>query len=210
MTKEELLGFINGDGKETFNEITAELGLSKIDKTAVENFFKTDEGKSLLFSKYDTEHARRMKKYKEEGGFAKDFDAEMQKRNPQMTEEQKKLMEMETKLKEYERKERVQTNYKNLSSMNEDFRLPKKIFEMLVGEDENLSKSLIEEIGNEFKQHTTSLIESELTKKLGESGKPLPGGVPPRTITMEQYERMSKQERMNIPLEEVTKLIGGK
>lgn len=178
MTKEELLGFINGEGKELFTEITSEMGLKKVDKTAVEEYFKSDEGKSHLFSKYDVEYSRRFKKYKEEGGFAKDFDSEYQKRNPQMSEEQKALMEMQTKIAEYERKEKIGNNFKELSSMNDNYKLPKKVFEMLVGEDLDLSRKQIEEIGAEFLSHTTSLIESSITEKLGNSPKPIPNGVP--------------------------------
>lgn len=178
MTKEELLGFINGEGKELFTEITSEMGLKKVDKTAVEEYFKSDEGKSHLFSKYDVEYSRRFKKYKEEGGFAKDFDSEYQKRNPQMSEEQKALMEMQTKIAEYERKEKIGNNFKELSSMNDNYKLPKKVFEMLVGEDLDLSRKQIEEIGTEFLSHTTSLIESSITEKLGNSPKPIPNGVP--------------------------------
>lgn len=178
MTKEELLGFINGEGKELFTEITSEMGLKRVDKTAVEEYFKSDEGKSHLFSKYDVEYSRRFKKYKEEGGFAKDFDSEYQKRNPQMSEEQKALMEMQTKIAEYERKEKIGNNFKELSSLNENYKLPNSIFEMLVGEDLELSKTQIEKIGAEFSQHVTSQIEKGITEKLGNGPKPIPNGVP--------------------------------
>ncbi|MGL5050902.1 MAG: hypothetical protein ACRC6A_09215 [Fusobacteriaceae bacterium] len=209
MTKSEMLEFIKNEGAEVFNEVTAELGLKQINKETVENYFKTDEGKSILFSKYDLEHSRRFKKYKEDGGFAKDFDTEYQKRNPQMTEEAKKLMELETKVKDYERKEVVSNNFKELSSMNENYKLPKNVFKMLVGEDLELSRKQIEEVGSEFLSHTNSLIETRVTEKLGSSQKPIPTGAPIKAISMEQYTAMSKHERMNIPLEEVEKIFGG-
>ena len=174
MTKEEFLAFINGEGKDTFNEVISELGMTKLDKTNVEKYLSgTDEGKSLLFSLNDKEYTRRFKKYKEEGGFAKDFEEEYQKRNPQMTEEQKRIRKMEVELENYKKMEVKRNNMRELSKMNEEYGLPEEVFELLVTDNLETSKSSLENIGKKYKTHFNSTVEKMVNEKLGNTNKPI-------------------------------------
>lgn len=176
MTKEEFKKLIEGEGKTAFDEIIKEQGLSKLDKETVKNYLNTDnEGKSLLFSLNDTEYNRRFKKYKEEGQFSKDWEEEYQKKNPTMTEEQKKLRTLEAELENFKKKELRMTNSKQLKELNKEFGLPEEVFEMLVGEDLETSKTKISEIGGKFKKHFEDTLQAKITEKLGESPKPLGG-----------------------------------
>lgn len=190
MTKEELLAFINSEGKEVFNQVVSELGMAKMDNTTVKNYLETTaEGKSLLFSLNDTEYNRRFKKYKEEGGFAKDFEAEYQKKNPQLTEEQKKIRDMEVELSNYKKLEVKRNNMKELSKLNEQFGLPDEVFELLVNEDLETSKNSIENIGKKYQEHFNSSVEKAVTEKLGDTKKPLGGdnsGKSPELISFER------------------------
>jgi Skp family chaperone for outer membrane proteins len=203
MTKEELKKLIEGEGKTAFDEIIKESGLSKLDKATVENYLKTDnDGKSLLFSIQDN----RLNKYRKEGEFLKDFETEFQKRNPTMTEEQKKLRDMEVELENLKREKTRSLNSKQLKDINKEFGLPDDVFEMLVGEDLESSKTKITEIGGKFKKHFEDTLQAKITEKLGDSPKPL-GGTPIKNITLEQYESMSKEERMKVPMEQLNKLL---
>lgn len=191
MTKEELLAFINGDGKNTFNEVISELGMAKMDKTNVEKFLSgTDEGKSLLFSLNDKEYTRRHKKYMEEGGFAKDFEAEYQKRNPQMTEEQKRIRNMEVELENYKKMEVKRNNMKELSELNKEFGLPDEVFELLVTDNLETSKTSIENIGKKYKSHLDNTVEQLVNEKLGGSPKPMGGqGGTVKSVELINFEK---------------------
>ncbi len=174
MTKEEFLKFINGEGKDIFNDVVSELGMSKLDNSTVEHYLKnTDTGKSLLFSLNDTEYNRRFKKYKEEGGFAKDFEAEYQKKNPQLTEEQKRIRDMEVELSNYKKMEIKRNNMKELSSLKEQYGLPDEVFEMSVNDNLETSKNLLENIGKKYQEHFNTSLEKAINEKLGGSAKPL-------------------------------------
>lgn len=206
MTKEELLAFINGEGKDTFNEVISELGMSKLDKTNVEKFLSsTDEGKSLLFSLNDKEYTRRHKKYMEEGGFAKDFEAEYQKRNPQMTEEQKKMRNLEIELENYKKMEVKRNNMKELSKMNEQYGLPEEVFELIVSDNLESSKTSLETIGTKYKSHLDSTVEKLVNEKLGGSPKPL-GNTGTKVVTYAEYLKMTPEQRESLTTEQLFKI----
>lgn len=173
MTKEELKALLEGEEKQNFTDLLTEMGLTKLDNSSVENYLKnTDTGKSLLFSINDKEYERRHKKYMEEGGFAKDFEKEYQKKNPQLTEEQKKIRDLEVELNNYKKAQLKANNIKQLGETANKFGLPSALIEHIVGEDLEASKTLLETIGSDYSTHFTSALEKAVNERLGATPKP--------------------------------------
>ena len=174
MTKEELKALLEGEENQNFTSIISEMGLTKLDNNTVENYLKgTDTGKSLLFSLNDKEYERRHKKYMEEGGFAKDFEKEYQKKNPQLTEEQKKIRDLEVEVNNYKKAQLKADNIKQLGETANKFGLPSDLVEYIVSEDLEQSKTLLETIGANYSTHFASELEKAVNEKLGKSNKPL-------------------------------------
>lgn len=169
MTKEEFLEFAKSEeGK----EILTKTNYSLMCKENVNNFLTTnEEGKSLLFSLQDKEYERRHKKFEEEK-LPELLEKMYQEKHPDMTEEQKKIREMQQKIETFEKKELKLKNLKELSTLNKDFNLPQEIFEMLVGEDLEKSKSNIVEIGNRYKSEYEARLNKAIDEKLSNGYKP--------------------------------------
>ena len=125
MTREEFKEFIeNGDGKAYLSE----LGLNKFTRESIQDFLERDnEGKSLLFSLNDKEYNRRFEKFKKEGELDKLVEKMYQEKNPQMTETEKKLRDLQLENENFKKKEIRFNNLKELKKLNEEFNLPEDV-----------------------------------------------------------------------------------
>lgn len=171
MNKEEFLAFIAGEGADMFNEVTAERGLATFNDETVNAYLNTDSGKSITEKIGNRIYAEKFKQYKETD-FMKDFNAEYQKRHPEMTEADKKLMELERELTDYKRKEVINTNTLKLKETGSKFGLFDEVYSLVVGEDFEASKTLLEKIGTKYQSHFKDAVDAEVTKRLGETPKP--------------------------------------
>ncbi len=173
MTKDEFLKFISGEGKAVYDEVISEQGLSILNRETVEKFLTgTNDGIAISHSIGD----KRVNSYKSNGEFARDFDEEYKKRNPGLTEEQKKILDMETKIKTFERNEKISANKKELTTLRDEYGLPEDYFELMVGEDLEGSKNNIINAGSKYKSNFDAALEKALKDKLAGAGKPAGGG----------------------------------
>ncbi|MGL4248750.1 MAG: capsid assembly scaffolding protein Gp46 family protein [Lactococcus garvieae] len=174
MNKEQFLAFIAGEGAELFNEIATERGLVSINDDTVKAYLNSDNGKQITEDIGNKAYAKRFKQYKETE-FMKDFNAEYLKKHPELSESDKKLMEIERELADYKKKEVVANNSKQLKEIATNFGLSDEVFSLIVGEDLELSKAKLEEIGAKYKSHFDTTLETKITERLGETPKPRGG-----------------------------------
>lgn len=170
MTREEFKEFIeNGEGKAYLSE----LGLNKFTRESIQDFLERDnEGKSLLFSLNDKEYNRRFEKFKKEGELDKLVEKMYQEKNPQMTETEKKLRDLQLENENFKKKEIRFNNLKELKKLNEEFNLPEDVFELLVNEDLENSQVKIKDVGTKYKTHFDKILENKVNERLGTAPKP--------------------------------------
>lgn len=206
MTKEQLMEILNSDlGKETVKE----LGLTTLNKEVVNDYLaNNNDGKSIYFSITDKAKAKGVEEYK-----TKYFENEVQKRlnelNPTLTEEQKKIKELELELQKRDREILLGNVKKELGKYNSEvYNLPQEIMDIIGFEDIEKGKATIDTVGKKFKAIIDERVLAEVNNRLKNDPKPNNVSTPTKKeLTLAELENMSSEQRKKLSSKELFNII---
>lgn len=163
MTIEEVKKFLEENKSD---DEVKELMNSFVTKESVEGFLDTDEGKRLLQPRLDRYHAKSLESWKENN--LKDIvDEKVKKLNPEETEEQRKIRELEERLNAAEREKTQQSLLNKVTQQLSKDGLPTDLAGLLITEDEEgLQKNL-----ELYKSVVGTIAESTRKEILKEHGR---------------------------------------
>lgn len=130
------------------NKDDAEVGeflnsLSAVDATKVTGFLESEEGQRLLQPKLDKHFTKGLDTWKE-NNLQKIVEEELAKLNPEETEEQKRIRELESRLNQAEKEKKNSEMLSKINSMLSENKLPTELSNILLAEDEEVVKKNIE------------------------------------------------------------------
>src|SRR5690625_2229577 len=189
MDFEKIKQFIeeNKDSKELQDYLK---GFSSISQDDVKAFLEQEEGKQLLQPRLDSYFAKGLESWKT-NNLEKLINDEVKKRNPDLTDEQKRIKELEDYVQQKEREAIFQTN-KNvaLSYLNEK-KLPSSLVDYFIGDDEDSTMKNI----NLFEEVFTNQLQQSVEDRLKSDGTDLNNNNSKQTtFTHEQLAAMSTDE----------------
>jgi hypothetical protein len=114
--------------------------LKTVSKDDVEGYLETSEGKKLLQPRLDKNFSKGLETWKEKNLNALVED-EYRKKNPEETEEQKRIRQLEEKLNAAEKKSQREALLNKALGVVDEKGLPKKLVNYFVGEDEDSTLS---------------------------------------------------------------------
>lgn len=187
MEKEQFIQFLSGEaGSNLLNDtevssLLSKKGLKKVDKTVVEEFLGTAEGKPLVDSFYDKgwNHHFNLKKGKDV--FTKeDYEAYKTSLTPkEETPEQKELREIKEEMAATKKESAIYKNKQLATEMLAKDNIPVELVEFIVSHDETLNKTNAEKLATIFKNYAEKVKTDILNQVKGGSYKP--GGDPSGT-----------------------------
>lgn len=164
-------------------------GLTQVTPEGVEAFLETDEGKKVLQPKLDRNFTKGLETWKEKN-LKKIVDDEVKKANPQETEEQKRIRELEEMFAEKERESVREKNKNKALTILNDKKLPSSLIDLLITDDEETTLTNIKQYEEVF----TSQLESVVEDKLKAGGTSLQDSTKPKVLTLDDIRKMSEEE----------------
>lgn len=173
MTLEELKQYLesnkdNSDVQAVLNEFKT------VSQEDVRSYLDTDEGKRFIQPTLDRYHNKSLQTWKD-NNLQNLVEDEVAKRNPQETEEQKRIRKLEEELanrdKESKRKDLETTALK----LAQEKSLPTEIVNFFVGEDEDTTSANLDTL----KQHLDTTIQAQVDERFKAGGRDVidgPGG----------------------------------
>lgn len=174
MNIEEVKQFLE-DNKHT--DEVKELTNSFVTKDKVETFLETEEGKRLLQPRLDRYHAKSLESWKE-NNLSQLVDEKLKELNPQETEEQRKIRELEERLNQAEREKTQQSLLNKVTQQLSQEGLPTDLANLLIAEDEEKLQENLELYKNVVETVTES-TRKDILKQHGRDT--LKGGSAPDT-----------------------------
>lgn len=209
MNKDEVMEYLKG---EEGQGLISELGYKQLNRDVVDEYLKgTDEGKSLLFSITDKAKEKAVSNWKEKY-LKSEVQKELDRLNPQLTDEQKRIKELEAEISKRDYEAKINSVVKSVKEYNKSkgYELPEKVIELLCGDDEEKAKMLLDEIGAEYNTNLNNRITKEVDTRLSKDPKPgVLADTTSKKITLEQYVAMSDEQRkeLNLSLKELTEMM---
>lgn len=165
-------------------------GFNSINADDVKAYLESDEGKQLIQPKLDGYFSKGLETWKS-NNLKKLVDEELKKHNPDLTDEQKRIKELEDYVAQKEQEAQFQTN-KNiaLNYLNEK-KLPSKLVDYFIGNDE---ETTMQNLG-QFEEVFTNQLQQAVESRLKQDGTELKGTDSKQaTFTHEQLAAMSPDE----------------
>lgn len=163
----------------------------ELETDEVKGYLDTDEGKKLLQPELDRYHSKSLASWKEKN-LSKLVQDELDKINPPETPQAKEMREMKQKLALMEEKDRVNGLKSSLMNTLSEKKLPTKIVDLLIGEDEESTQNKFNLFEEVFNSQVNALVEERIKGNgldpKDKDYKPTP------SITLEQINDMSEAE----------------
>lgn len=177
-------------------------GFNSISEDDIKAYLEKEEGQKLIQPKLDSYFTKGLETWKQ-NNLQKLVNEELKKHNPDLTDEQKRIKELEDYVAQKEKEALFQTN-KNmaLNYLNEK-KLPSSLVDYFVAEDEN---STLENLGK-FEEVFTNQLQEAVKERLKADGTELKDTNSKTTFTKEQIEAMS-QEEINENWDDIKDIIG--
>ncbi len=187
---------------------------SFVNTETVESFLGTDEGKKVLQPKLDKNFTKGLETWKQ-NNLQKMIDAEINKKFPSETEEQKQLRALQEKLEKIE-KEKEYANLKSeaLQELNAKG-LPTSLVDLLIADNVEATRDRINTFEKEFTTALKNGVDSEVEKRMkgiGISPESANRGNQDEKMTKEQLMEMDYNQRAdfyNKNPEEFQRIMGG-
>lgn len=193
----ELLKDINDDGN--VEEILKGTDLYK-SSTRLENvkglFTSDSEFKKFLDSEKDKHSAKALETWKA-NNLEKLVQAELLKKNPQLTPEQKRIQELETKFAEMEKEKAKAVMTSKFKDVLNEKKIPSQMVNFLLAEDDEITNANI----SIFEEAMQAYVDSKVTERLG-SSKHTPPKSDANGITKEQFNKMNILEKQKMFMEQ--------
>lgn len=151
--------------------------LSTVSAEKVEGFLDTAEGRKLLQPRLDRNFTTGLNTWKEKN-LDKLIEEEVRKRNPEETEEQKRIRQLEEKLEQAEKDSRRKELTNKALTVADEKKLPKGLIEYFIADDEENTLSNLEKLEQEY----NTALQSAVDAKFKENGSNFePGNNKPQT-----------------------------
>jgi len=145
----------------TSEEITSLQNIKLLDQDNVKDYLEKDEtGKRYLQSLTDSAVTKGIATFKEKTlpGL---IDEEVKKKNPELTEDQKKIQQLATDL-ETMKSEAKKANLKSFAiTLVTEKKIPLKLVDFLIGSDEDSTKANVELFATEFTNSLSSAVQEQ-------------------------------------------------
>ncbi|ERI06472.1 DUF4355 domain-containing protein [Aneurinibacillus aneurinilyticus] len=140
---------------------------------AVSSYLESKEGKKLMQPKLDQHFTKSLETWKA-NNLEELIEAEVNKRNPQKTEEQKRIEKLEKQL-EQEKKDRQREALRNKAlSVASEKGLPSEVIDHFLGDDEDVTLENIGKLETAFNTYVDKRVE----EKFKANGRHPEGGIP--------------------------------
>ena len=153
-------------------------------------FLETEDGKKWFNSKIDSETGKRVQSFRqkfEKEELPKLVESELSKRHPQMTDEQKRIKELELKAEQMEKKSRRSDLTTQLTRYAQTKNIPQFLVDYSVSDDLDTS---LETLNKHYKTYNDALI-SEVEKR-----------TEPRKNPIRQYDDSAPIDLNNLPADD--------
>jgi len=163
---------------------------AELTDTAVMAYLETEAGKRLLQPVHDRYTNKAIETYKEKTlpGLV---EAEVAKRNPKETEEQKQIRELreEIKKKEIEQNKKDQKSFALRLAAEKGLRVD-LIDDINLGETDEETRAIVDRIASKDAEHVKTLVDAQVAERL--KGTPPAGGLPAPTEPAKLQEAQDK------------------
>ncbi len=165
MTLEEVKKFLE-ENKES-EEVKSYLqGLKTVSVEDVKGFLDTDEGKRFIQPELDRYHNKSLNTWKE-NNLEKLIEDEVAKRNPEQTEEQKRISALEKELEKRDAEAKRERLRNHALGKAQELNLPTNLIDHFLGDDEAQTDELLQGLKETFDGH----IKSSVDAKFKENGR---------------------------------------
>lgn len=157
----------------------------------IKDFLESEDGKQLIQPKLDSYFTKGLETWKQ-NNLEKLINEEVSKRNPDLTDEQKRIKELEDYVAQKEKEALLQTNKnKALSQLNEK-QLPTQLIDFLISEDEQTTLDNLQQ----FEEVFTNQLQQAVESRLKEDGTSLNNGKGnnAKSFTAEEVANMTTEE----------------
>lgn len=156
----------NSDVQAVLNEFKT------VSEEDVRSYLDTDEGKRFIQPTLDRYHNKSLQTWKD-NNLQNLVEDEVAKRNPQETEEQKRIRLLEEQLENRDKESKRKDLETKALKLAQDKALPTEIVNFFVGEDEETTSANLDTL----KQHLDATIQAQVDERFKSGGRDVIDGV---------------------------------
>ncbi|EQA5965398.1 TPA: DUF4355 domain-containing protein [Staphylococcus pseudintermedius] len=188
MNIEEVKTFLE-DNKEQ-EEVKEYLkGLKTVSVDDVKGFLDTEEGKRFIQPELDRYHSKGLESWKEKN-LEKLIEQEVQKRNPEQTEEQKRISALEEELKKRDAEAKREKLKSYALGKAQELKLPTSLVGRFLGESDEDTEQNLKELKETFDKYVQEGVDSKF-KSSGREVRESDNGDKPTQV--KSIEEMAKE-----------------
>lgn len=146
-------------------------GLKTVSVDDVKGFLDTEEGKRFIQPELDRYHNKSLNTWKE-NNLEKLINDEVSKRNPELTEEQKRITALEQELEKRDAEAKRERLRNHAFNKAQELNLPTNIIDRFLGEDETQTDELLAGLKETF----DTQIQKSVEAKFKDSGREIGDG----------------------------------
>lgn len=165
MTYEEFKQYLENN-KDNADVQSAIDEFKTVSQEDVRSYLETDEGKKLLQPRLDSYHSKSLETWKK-NNLDSLVEEEVGKRNPQETEEQKRIRKLEEDIANRDKKEQRQVLENKALKLAQDKTLPTDLINFFIGEDEDTTISNIDT----FKEKFDAAVKAQVDSRFKQNGR---------------------------------------
>ena len=166
--------------------------LKPVNIETVKEFLVTDEeGKKYLQSVTDSVVTKAISTYKEKT-LPSLVDEEVNKRFPQESEEKKELKKIQSRMQQMEAELKKKELLNKAIQIANEKKLPLKLVERFLGEDEETTTKNLDELSTVFSDHAKSIVEEQFKK--GGRATPPAANFDKNGWTLDKIGNLTKEE----------------
>ena len=172
----------NSDVQSVLNEFKT------VSEEDVRSYLDTDDGKRFIQPMLDRYHNKSLQSWKD-NNLETIIEDEVKKRNPEETEEQKRIRKLEEDIANRDKKEQRQVLENKALKLAQDKTLPSDLINFFIGEDEDTTVSNIDT----FKEKFDAAVKAQVDNRFKESGRDVVEG-DGKSVTNSQSIRQMAEE----------------
>ncbi len=158
MTFEEFKQYLN-ENKDNSDVQSVLDEFKTVSQEDVRSYLETDEGKRLLQPKLDSYHAKSLESWKA-NNLDPLIEEEVNKRNPQETEDQKRIRKLEEEIQNRDKAAKRQALETKALRLAQEKQLPSDLVNYFIGEDEETTASNLDKLKEKLDESVKSQVEA--------------------------------------------------
>jgi len=154
----------------------------------VRSYLDTDDGKKILRPILDRYHSKSLQTWKD-NNLQTIVDEEVAKRNPEETEEQKRIRKLEEELENRDKQAKRTTLENKAIKLAQEKSLPTDLVNFFIGDDEETTSANLDA----FKEKLDATVQAQVEQKFKENGRDVKDGAGHSTPKVQSFKEMAEE-----------------